>query len=171
MDRHALTRRTVIRAGVAAMAAASGLARGQAKQPIRIGSTLALTGPLAATAQIHKIVGEIYIEQVNQRGGWLGRPLEWVLKDDQSKPDVARNSHRSAHTLVPRDERPRARRRQPSDCRDSEAARYSPWLRLANGSPQRRAGVRVASLHAQCPARIALSQEREASSGAARTQR
>ena len=29
--------------------------------PIRIGSTLALTGPLSATAQIHKIVGEIYI--------------------------------------------------------------------------------------------------------------
>ena len=90
MDRHALTRRTVLGASVAAMAAASGLARGQAKQPIRIGSTLALTGPLAATAQIHKIVGEIYIEQANKRGGWLGRPLEWVLKDDQSKPDLAR---------------------------------------------------------------------------------
>ena len=58
--------------------------------PIRIGSTLALTGALSATAQIHKIVGEIYIEQANKRGGWLGRPLEWVLKDDQSKPDLAR---------------------------------------------------------------------------------
>ena len=31
--------------------------------PIRIGSTLALTGPLSATAQIHRIVGEIYVEQ------------------------------------------------------------------------------------------------------------
>ena len=58
--------------------------------PIRIGSTLALTGPLSATAQIHKIVGEIYVEQANKRGGWLGRQLEWVLKDDQSKPDLAR---------------------------------------------------------------------------------
>ncbi|HTT12440.1 MAG TPA: amino acid ABC transporter substrate-binding protein [Burkholderiaceae bacterium] len=90
MDPHAMTRRTVLGAGLAAMATASGLGRGQAKQPIRIGSTLALTGPLSATAQIHRIVGEIYIEQVNRRGGWLGRPLEWVLRDDQSKPDLAR---------------------------------------------------------------------------------
>ncbi|HET9977889.1 MAG TPA: amino acid ABC transporter substrate-binding protein [Burkholderiaceae bacterium] len=88
-DRSSLSRRTVLSAGVAGLAAASGIARAQA-QPIRIGSTLALTGPLSATAQVHKIVGEIYIEQANKRGGWLGRPLEWVLKDDQSKPDLAR---------------------------------------------------------------------------------
>lgn len=85
----ALTRRSVLGAGVAGLAAASGLARAQ-QGPIRIGSTLALTGPLSATAQVHKIVGEIFIEQVNKRGGWLGRKLEWVLKDDQSKPDLAR---------------------------------------------------------------------------------
>src|SRR5262245_56293315 len=59
-------------------------------QPVRIGGTLALTGPLAATSLIHKIVGEIYVEQLNQKNGLLGRPVEWVLKDDQSKPDVAR---------------------------------------------------------------------------------
>ena len=58
--------------------------------PIRIGSTLALTGPLSATAQIHKLVGEIYVEQLNKRGGLLGRPVEWIVKDDQSKPDLAR---------------------------------------------------------------------------------
>jgi branched-chain amino acid transport system substrate-binding protein len=58
--------------------------------PIRIGSTLALTGPLSATAQVHKIVGEIYVEQLNKRGGLLGRPVEWIVKDDQSKPDLAR---------------------------------------------------------------------------------
>ena len=92
MTAHPLTtwnRRRLLGAGVAGLAAATGLARAQGG-PIRIGSTLALTGPLAATAQIHKIVGEIYIEQANKRGGWLGRPLEWVLKDDQSKPDLAR---------------------------------------------------------------------------------
>ena len=58
--------------------------------PIRVGSTLALTGPLSATAVMQKIAGEIYIEQLNKRGGWLGRPVEWVLKDDQSKPDLTR---------------------------------------------------------------------------------
>ena len=92
MNQKPVNRRLALGAGVAGLAALSGIhgaAQAQA-QPIRIGSTLALTGPLSATAQIHRIVGEIFIEQVNKRGGWLGRPLEWVLKDDQSKPDLAR---------------------------------------------------------------------------------
>ena len=79
--------------------AASGTAQAPSGPPIRIGSTLALTGPLSATAQIHKIVGEIYIEQANKRGGWLGRPLEWVLKDDQSKPDLARTLYEQLVTV------------------------------------------------------------------------
>ncbi|MET0542093.1 MAG: ABC transporter substrate-binding protein, partial [Variovorax sp.] len=58
--------------------------------PIRIGGTLALTGPLSATGLVHKLTGEIYVEGLNKRGGLLGRPVEWVLKDDQSKPDLAR---------------------------------------------------------------------------------
>jgi ABC-type branched-subunit amino acid transport system substrate-binding protein len=58
--------------------------------PIRVGSTLALTGPLAATGLVHKVVGEIYVEQLNARGGLLGRKVEWVVRDDQSKPDLAR---------------------------------------------------------------------------------
>ena len=58
--------------------------------PVRIGSTLALTGPLSATALVHKLVGEIYVEDLNKRGGLLGRQVEWSVKDDQSKPEVAR---------------------------------------------------------------------------------
>jgi ABC-type branched-subunit amino acid transport system substrate-binding protein len=88
MDTPKLTRRTAVAATAIGL---SGLGLAQpAGQPIRIGSTLALTGPLAATAQIHKLVGDIYIEQANKRGGWLGRPLEWIVKDDQSKPELAR---------------------------------------------------------------------------------
>jgi branched-chain amino acid transport system substrate-binding protein len=58
--------------------------------PVRVGGTLALTGPLGPTGLLHKIAGEIMIEQINKRGGLLGRPVEWVLLDDQSKPDVTR---------------------------------------------------------------------------------
>src|SRR3954454_18390906 len=65
-------------------------AHAQGQTPIRIGSTLALTGPLAAPALVHKVVGEIYVEQLNKRGGLLGRPVEWIVRDDQSKPDLAR---------------------------------------------------------------------------------
>ncbi len=63
----------------------------QAQQaPIRIGSTLALTGPFAATAAMQKLSGDIFVEQLNKRGGLLGRQVEWVLKDDQSKPEITR---------------------------------------------------------------------------------
>ena len=84
-----LSRRSVIAAAVIGLTGAAAGVRAQGT-PIRVGSTLALTGPLSATAQIHKLVGEIYVEQANKRGGWLGRPIEWVVKDDQSKPDLAR---------------------------------------------------------------------------------
>ena len=72
------------------LAAVSGVFAQGAQPPIRIGSTLALTGPLAATSLVHKVVGEIYVEQLNKRGGLLGRQVEWIVKDDQSKPDLAR---------------------------------------------------------------------------------
>lgn len=78
---------TATAAGAASLMAPSTFAQGA---PIRIGSTLALTGPLSATGLTHKLVGEIYIDQLNARGGLMGRKVEWVLKDDQSKPDVAR---------------------------------------------------------------------------------
>jgi ABC-type branched-subunit amino acid transport system substrate-binding protein len=84
------------------MALGLGLRAGQAAtagQPIRIGGTLALTGPLSATAQIHKIVGEIYVDQLNAGNGLLGRPVEWVLKDDQSKPDLARTLYEQLITV------------------------------------------------------------------------
>jgi len=77
---------------VPAVAATSG-------PPIRIGSTLALTGPLSGTAIIHKLTGEIYVELLNKKNGLLGRPVEWVLKDDQSKPDVARTLYEQLITV------------------------------------------------------------------------
>lgn len=82
-----------ILSAVAAAGAASLLAMpaaAQAPAPLRIGSTLALTGPLATTALTHKLAGEIYVDQLNARGGLLGRKVEWIVKDDQSKPELAR---------------------------------------------------------------------------------
>jgi ABC-type branched-subunit amino acid transport system substrate-binding protein len=54
---------------------------------------LALTEPLTATALTHKLIGEIYVEQLNARGDLLGRKVEWIVKDDQSKPDWARTMY------------------------------------------------------------------------------
>lgn len=58
-------------------------------EPIVIGSTLSLSGPLSATAQIHKAVGEAFVDRLNANGGLLGRPVEWTLLDDESTPDKA----------------------------------------------------------------------------------
>ena len=84
----------------AAMAGLSGAGRAAPSgQPVRIGSTLSLTGPLAQTAMVHKIAGEISVELLNQKDGLLGRPVEWVLLDDQSKPDVTRSLYEKLITV------------------------------------------------------------------------
>jgi branched-chain amino acid transport system substrate-binding protein len=53
-------------------------------EPIVVGSTLSLTGAFAATAAIHQIAGEQFVEQLNASGGLLGRPVEWMVLDDES---------------------------------------------------------------------------------------
>jgi branched-chain amino acid transport system substrate-binding protein len=52
--------------------------------PIVVGSSLSLTGAFGPTAAIHQIAGEMFIEQLNEAGGLLGRPVEWSLLDDES---------------------------------------------------------------------------------------
>jgi branched-chain amino acid transport system substrate-binding protein len=86
-------------AGILCLALVAGAAAAPSGPPIRVGSTLALTGPLAATALVHKIAGEIFLEQVNKGDGLLGRPVEWVLLDDQSKPDLARTLYERLVTV------------------------------------------------------------------------
>jgi len=57
--------------------------------PIVVGGSLALTGFLAPTAAIHKVAGEIFVEQLNENGGLLGREVVWDVRDDESVPDQA----------------------------------------------------------------------------------
>ena len=68
-------------------------------QSVRIGSTLSLTGPLGAASAIQKVATEVFIEDLNKRGGLLGRKVEWVLKDDQSRPDLARTLYEQLATV------------------------------------------------------------------------
>jgi branched-chain amino acid transport system substrate-binding protein len=75
------------------------VAAAPAGQPIRIGSTLALTGPLGPTALLHKIAGEVYVEELNRTNGLLGRPVEWIVLDDQSKPEVTRSLYEKLITV------------------------------------------------------------------------
>ncbi len=57
-----------------------------AQQPIRIGASLALTGPYAALGQNQQRGYQLCAKHVNEKGGVLARKIEFVLYDDQSQP-------------------------------------------------------------------------------------
>jgi branched-chain amino acid transport system substrate-binding protein len=55
---------------------------------IRIGYCLSLTGPLASNGKTARLAHEIWAEDVNRRGGLLGRRVEMVCADDQTSPQL-----------------------------------------------------------------------------------
>src|SRR5579883_2775364 len=78
-----LTRRMLVPALAALALGASALA---AEPPIRIGFGMALTGPLAANGKMSLLAMQIWRDDVNAKGGLLGRKVELVYYDDQSSP-------------------------------------------------------------------------------------
>lgn len=69
--------------GSAALAAAVPSAYGQ-QSPIKIGFSAQLTGGLASSGKAMLVAQQIWQEEVNARGGLLGRKVELVYYDDQS---------------------------------------------------------------------------------------
>ncbi len=57
-----------------------------AQSPIRIGASLSLTGTYAALGQNQQRGYQLCAKHVNEKGGVLGRKIEFVLYDDQSQP-------------------------------------------------------------------------------------
>jgi branched-chain amino acid transport system substrate-binding protein len=57
-----------------------------AQPPIRIGASLSLTGTYAALGQNQHRGYQLCVKHVNEKGGVLGRKVEFVLYDDQSQP-------------------------------------------------------------------------------------
>jgi branched-chain amino acid transport system substrate-binding protein len=74
---------------IAAVALLSLPAAAQTQKPIKLGGTLAITGPLADNTKWVKRGYETWAEKVNKEGGLLGRPVELVIYDDEGKPDKA----------------------------------------------------------------------------------
>ena len=65
----------------------AGSARAQAK-PLTIGFGMALTGGLAPNGKGALLAMQIAEEDINARGGLLGRPVKLVYYDDQSNPST-----------------------------------------------------------------------------------
>jgi len=57
-----------------------------AADPIRIGFGMALTGGLAGNGKAALLAMQIWKDDVNKKGGLLGRPVELVFYDDQTNP-------------------------------------------------------------------------------------
>ena len=84
----ARTRTAVIRAWLmallATLAAVWLAAPAAAQEPITIGFSVSLTGGLAGSGKAHLLSKQIWAEEINARGGLLGRPVKLVYYDDQT---------------------------------------------------------------------------------------
>jgi branched-chain amino acid transport system substrate-binding protein len=56
----------------------------QAQEPIKIGFGVSLTGGLASSGKAHLLSKQIWAEEINAKGGLLGRPVRLVYFDDQT---------------------------------------------------------------------------------------
>ncbi|RKE69703.1 amino acid ABC transporter substrate-binding protein [Pseudorhodoplanes sinuspersici] len=63
-------------------------AQAQSGEPIKIGFGMALTGPLAANGKQALLGMQIWEDQINKKGGLLGRPVKLVYYDDQTNPST-----------------------------------------------------------------------------------
>src|SRR5579871_641603 len=75
-------------AAVTALAGLAGDAAAQSGAPIKIGFSMAMTGGLAANGKSALLAQKIWEEDVNAKGGLLGRPVKLVYYDDQSNPST-----------------------------------------------------------------------------------
>jgi branched-chain amino acid transport system substrate-binding protein len=79
---------SISRMAVLALAAAQLFSANPAKaaDPIKIGFGMALTGPLAANGKMSLVAMQIWQDDINAKGGLLGRPVKLIYYDDQSSP-------------------------------------------------------------------------------------
>src|SRR5256712_1670126 len=75
-------------AAAVAMLLTPAKAQAPSGQPVTIGFSMALTGPLAANGKQALLGMKIWEEEINAKGGLLGRPVKLVYYDDQSNPST-----------------------------------------------------------------------------------
>jgi branched-chain amino acid transport system substrate-binding protein len=78
--------RPAMLATLAALGMAAASLPAAAEEPLKIGFGMAETGPLAGTGKSALLAMTIWAEDVNAKGGLLGRQVKLVHYDDQSNP-------------------------------------------------------------------------------------
>lgn len=61
-----------------------------AARPLRIGFVCPFSGGSADFGNSARLGAELAVKEINEVGGYVGRPLELVSRDDQAKPEVGR---------------------------------------------------------------------------------
>jgi branched-chain amino acid transport system substrate-binding protein len=59
------------------------------KEPILVGFPMFLTGGGALFGQPSKVGAEMFVKEINEKGGVLGRPIELLVRDCKGTPDEA----------------------------------------------------------------------------------
>src|ERR1700730_2653450 len=79
---------TALTGGVLAASLVIMLAPALAADPIKIGFGMSLTGGLAGGGKMSLLAFEIWKDEVNAKGGLLGRQIQLIYYDDQSNPSL-----------------------------------------------------------------------------------
>ena len=87
MIRHLKPKSIAIMAGalLAATLPFTAPAKAQSGEPIKIGFSMSLTGPLSPNGKQALLGMQIWEEEINAKGGLLGRPVKLIHYDDQSQ--------------------------------------------------------------------------------------
>ena len=64
------------------------VAAAHAAEPVRIGITTILSGPLADRGQSEQYGAQLALDRINEAGGVLGRPVEAYYADNACKPEI-----------------------------------------------------------------------------------
>lgn len=88
--RTSVTGRWALRAITLAAAVTAGATLALAADPVKIGSVVSATGPAAFLGDPEAKTLKLYVEELNKKGGLLGRPVELVLYDDGGDANKAR---------------------------------------------------------------------------------
>jgi urea transport system substrate-binding protein len=95
MNRTRITRRTALQAIGATTALATGtlaapaiIRRASAQEPIRVGVISPLTGAWTVYGKAHSAGFQMAVDEINEKGGVLGRPIEIVLGDSKTEPRI-----------------------------------------------------------------------------------
>jgi len=81
-----IARRKLLGLAAATLAVFAVVTPSHAADPLKVGFSMSLTGPGAPAGKQILIALEIWRDDVNAKGGLLGRPVELTFYDDQSNP-------------------------------------------------------------------------------------